>query len=175
MSLSSKFSHDLWKQLHNKVDSYHWYVEYRLDRHRGNRECVDVGGEPKPHNRRNLPLILIESELRREDPVSNVLKVWRRALKRKYASGLCLIQGFSQIYRSRKYHNRGIKAECAKQFGRMMEHSMKRKRAFRYIPISIRYYPRAGSNEGNGARHDAAVRFGNTIVGHLRRIGVPLR
>jgi len=38
----------------------------------------------------------------------------------------------------------------------------------------MNYYPRAGSNEGNGARHDAAVRFGDTIATHLRKLHIPL-
>jgi hypothetical protein len=36
-------------------------------------------------------------------------------------------------------------------------------------------YPRAGSNEGNGARHGAAVRFADTIATHLRKLRIPLR
>jgi len=35
--------------------------------------------------------------------------------------------------------------------------------------------PRAGSNdEGNGARHDAAVRFADTIAMRLRKLRIPL-
>lgn len=170
MSLSSRFSHDLRKRLENRVSSYDWKVEYRLDSR--NRECVDVGGRPSQANRRKLPLVLIEAELRREDPVSNVLKVWRRALQRRNASRLILIQGFSRVYRSPKYHNRCIKGQCARDFGKMMEESTHRKVS--YIPVRMNYYPRAGSNEGNGARHDAAVRFGDTIATHLRKLRIPL-
>lgn len=60
-----------------------------------------------------------------------------------------LIQGFSRVYRSRKYSNRCIKGHCALQFGR--------------------------ANEGNGARHDAAFRFADTIATHLRRLHIPLK
>lgn len=170
MSLSSRFSHDLQKRLEEKVGSYKWKIEHRLDRR--NRECVDVGGCPVRGIGRNLPTVYIEAELRREDPVSNILKVWRRALHRKSTSGLILIQGFSRVYRSRKYHNRCIKGQCAREFGKMMEESTHKKVS--YISIPMRYYPRAGSNEGNGARHDAAVRFADTIAVHLHKLHIPL-
>ncbi|SRR5216683_4171867 len=170
MSLASRFTHDLQKRLEDRVGSYTWKVEYRLDRR--NKECVDVAGHPSEGTERNSPVIFIEAELRREDPVSNILKVWRRALHGKQASRTILIQGFSRVYRSRKYHNRCIKGQCARDFGKMMQESTHGKVS--YIPVRMNYYPRAGSNEGNGARHDAAVRFGDTIATHLRKLHIPL-
>jgi hypothetical protein len=43
-----------------------------------------------------------------------------------------------------------------------------------YIPVRMNYYPRAGSNEGDGARHDAAVRFADPIAARLRKLRIPL-
>ncbi len=44
-----------------------------------------------------------------------------------------------------------------------------------YIPVAMKYYPRAGSNEGDGARRKAAIRFADVISQHLKRLGVPIK
>jgi len=168
MSLPSKFDHDLRNQLKKRLRAYEWTTQSRVSKE--TRECVDVAGELVCAGPRRTRPVLIEAELKREDPVSNVLKVWRHALKGGYPMGFIFIQGFSRVYRSQKYPTRRIRGECAIQFGKMMADSMKK---VAYIPIRIRYLPRSGSNEGNGARRNAAVRFGNAIVTRLRATKTP--
>ena len=168
MSLSSRFEHDLCKYLNDKVDSFSWKTQFHIGG--PTRECVDVGGTPKRTARNRGRQILIEIELRREDPVGNILKVWTRELKGGYPKGLILIQGFSRVYRSPKYSNRRIKGAVAIRFGKMVEDSTKGK--FSYVPIKIPYHPRAGSNEGNGARKKAAIWLGKKIAARLRDRGV---
>jgi hypothetical protein len=169
MSLSSRFSHDVLNRLEDRVKSYNWKPEHRVGKH--TREAVDVGGLPLRGTSRDLPVVLIEAELRREDPASNVLKVWSRARKGEYKNGFVLFQGFSRVYRSKKYPNRCAKGECAQEFGKMMDESTNHK--FSYVPVRMSYLPRAGSNEGNGARRKAAIRFADRIVSLLRERGVP--
>jgi hypothetical protein len=170
MSLSSRFEHDLCKYLNERVDSYSWITQFHIGG--STRERVDVGGTPKQRGRNKGRPVLVEVELRREDPVGNILKLWTRELKRGYPKGLILIQGFSRVYRSPKYSNRRIKGAVAIRFGKMLEKSTEGK--FSYVPIKIPYYPRAGSNEGNGARRNAAIWFGEKIAGRLRNCGVSL-
>jgi|SRR5208283_292157 len=168
MSLSSKFEHDLCRYLNDRVDSYSWTPQFHIGG--PTRERVDVGGTPKQRGRDRGRQVFVEVELRREDPVSNILKVWTRELKGGYPKGLILIQGFSRVYRSLKYSNRRIKGAVAIKLGKMLEGSMKGK--FSYVPIKIPYYPRKGSNEGNGARRNAAIWFGKKIAVRLRNCGV---
>jgi hypothetical protein len=179
MSLPSKFNHDLWNHLRHRVDTYEWKVEFPVGG--STKEAVDVGGTAKPNKSvtRTLPTVLIEVELHREDPVSNVLKVWRQALRNKYVNGIVLIQGFSRVYRTKRFPTRRTRAACAQQFGYMMMQILgKRGKRHRttvlYIPIRMRYYPRSGAKEGNGARRDAAFRFGDRIVAHLRQLRIPV-
>jgi len=171
MSLASRFEHDLCRFLNDRVETYSWRSQFHIGG--PTRECVDVGGTPKMRKRSRTGPILIEIELRREDPVGNILKVWTRELKGAYPKGLILIQGFSKVYRSPKYSNRRIKGAVAVRFGKMLEGSTKGK--FCYIPVKIPYHPRAGSNEGNGARRDAAFWFANKIATRLRGCGVSLK
>lgn len=170
MSLSSRFGQDLYRYLDSNVTSYNW--EHELLIGGPTRERVDVGGEPRHGQSKGCLPILIEAELKREDPVGNILKIWTR-LNGGYPKGLILIQGFSKVYRSRKYSNRRIKAIVAIKFGKMIQRSSRRK--FRYIPIEIPYYPRAGRTEGDGARETWARWFGQEIASHLRRLHIPLK
>jgi hypothetical protein len=169
MSLSSRFEHDLCKYLNERVDSYSWTPQFHIGG--PTRERVDVGGTPKRRGRNKGRPVLVEVELRREDPVGNILKLWTRELKGGYLKGRILIQGFSRVYRSPKYSNRRIKGAVAIRFGKMLEKST---RGFSYVPIKIPYYPRAGSNEGNGARRKAAIWFGEKIATRLSNRGVSL-
>ena len=168
MSLPSKFNRDLRRRLDSRVNSYDWVPEYRVGR--STKEKADVGGKTKRTGARSLPIVLVEAELHREDPVSNVLKIWRQALKNRYPSGVILIQGFSRIYRTKRFPTRRTRGECSQQFGRMMMQILAKK-AF-YIPVRMNYYPRSGAKEGNGARRDAAFRFGDRIAAHLRKHGI---
>jgi hypothetical protein len=170
MSLSSRFEHDLCRYLNDKVDSYSWKPQFHIGG--PTREKVDVGGIPKQKGSNGGRPILVEVELRREDPVGNILKVWTRELKGGYPKGIILVQGFSRVYRTPKYSNHRIKGAVAIRFGRMIEESTK-KNSY-YVPIRIPYHPHAGSNEGNGARRDAALWFGKRIAARLRSVGVSL-
>ncbi|MBZ5598526.1 MAG: hypothetical protein LAN83_09395 [Acidobacteriia bacterium] len=169
MSLPARFNQDLCKKLNqgkklNQVmPGYTWQAELRIGG--GSREAVDVGRRPPKGSR--LRPVLIEVELRREDPASNILKVWNRFLDGAYPHGVVLLQGFSQVYSSRKYHNRSLKAKVAKRLGRVVQESTKGR--FRYIALDIPYHPRAGSNEGDGARRNAAQWLGDKVAALQRR------
>lgn len=169
MSLSAKFDHDVYRRLEKRAPSFEWTKQETIGG--PTKERVDVAGRPKArmHGKRSYR-VFIEAELRREDPVSNILKVWTRFLKGEYQSPIIFFQGFSRIYRSPRYSNRRIKAAVAREFGQMLEQQSKS--AIRYIPIPMRYLPISGKHEGNGARRDAAFRFADRIVAHLKRLNV---
>jgi hypothetical protein len=167
MSLSSRFNHDLCNALADEVPGYKWKPEFSLSP--TCRERVDVGGEPVSGKHRRV--VLVEAELRREDPASNILKVWTylldRQSKRRFPRGVLLIQGFSKVYRSKKHHNKGLKYKAAVELGKLIRKGFHQR--LKYIPVEIDYSPRAGSNEGDGARRNAAKRFGRQVAAIFRR------
>jgi len=165
MSLASRFNRDLCTYLDRRVPSYKWKPEYRIDK--STREAVDVGGQRQFEKKLGNPPVLIEAELKREDPAGNILKIWSRLMEGDYRSGVILVQGFSQVYRSSKYHNRRLKASVAKKLGALLQASTRGK--LRYIPIDMPYHPRAGRTDGNGARLKAARRFGEEIARIVRK------
>ena len=167
MSLSARFNEDLWKRLKEKIPSYEWRPERRIGG--PTKERVDVGGEPKKtHGRR--PTVLVEAELRREDPASNILKLWNRLVAGAYPSGVVLIQGFSKVYRSPKHHTRGVRYRSAKRFAKLVQRNFKN--TFSYFPVNIPYHPRAGSNEGDGARIRWARWFADRVAARCRKLGL---
>lgn len=164
MSLAARFDQDLRKKLTESDSGYTWQRQYRLPGH--NREAVDLAGTPNRKSR-EARIVLIESELRREDPASNVLKIWERVRQGKFSNGVIFIQGFSKVYCSAKYPTRRIRCKTAKELGKVIERITRGR--VRYIPMNIPYFPRAGSNEGNGARREGARRFGTIIKRQLSR------
>jgi hypothetical protein len=167
MSLSSRFNHDLCNALADELPGYKWKPEFSFSP--ASRERVDVGGEPV--SGKQGPVVLVEAELRREDPASNILKVWTYLLddqsKRRFPQGVLLIQGFSRVYRSKKHHNKGLKYKAAKILGALIQKNSNQR--LKYTPVKIDYSSRAGSNEGNGARRNAAKRFGRQVAAIFRR------
>lgn len=165
MSLSSHFNHDLSNYLNCRFEGLGWKAEFPLSR--STRERVDVGGEAKGKSGKHAGAALIEIELRREDPVSNIIKVWQEVLANRRWARSILIQGFSRVYRSPKHHSRRIRAMRAQKIGKFLaKHSSGK---FEYVPLKIDYYPLAGSNEGDGARYNTAHRFGEQVISLLNR------
>lgn len=163
MSLASRFNEDLCGELERRLPKYNWQCEGRLSR--STRECVDVAGQSTAQKRPRR--VVIEAELKREDPASNVLKVWQSFLQGYFPNGVIFVQGFSKVYYSPKYHNRKVKCEAAKQLGAFIQGNTRGK--LEYIPVDIPYHPRAGRSEGDGARRHWAEWFGHKIAGEIKR------
>jgi hypothetical protein len=109
------------------------------------------------------PRIIIEAELLREDPASNVVKVWNWAARsKKKPKNILMIQAFSKAYRSRK--NRA--KQLAKFVGKRMHADVS---AIEYIPITIPYNPRPGGKVGAGRRRFHARHLGSKVIQIIRR------
>jgi hypothetical protein len=168
MSLAARFNQDLCKELHSqlgKCDWYQWLCEGPISNR--TRERVDVVGKPKNSAADRQPTILIEAELKREDPASNVLKVWQCILQGCFPNGVIFVQGFSKVYRSPMYSNRRVKCKAARRLGRFVQDNSPGK--FEYISLNIPYFPRAGRTEGDGTRRDWARWFGRKIANQIKR------
>jgi hypothetical protein len=120
---------------------------------------VDVVGETSP----GVPRILIEAELLREDPASNVTKLWKWFVEnKKRPKKILVIHAFSKVYKGRKYRAK----ELARFIGERMQKEMP---GIRYVAKNIRYNPRPGGILGAGRRRFHARRLGATVMQMYRK------
>ncbi len=59
-------------------------------------ESVDIVGRSPGKGRK---LVLVEVELRKDAPLTNVVKVWRWIVKEKFKTPFVLVQAFSKYYK----------------------------------------------------------------------------
>ncbi len=164
MSRSSNFCSDLREELQRHITSHEWISEWKPLR--GSRESVDLAGLPRTAADNDC-LILVEIELRREDPASNIIKIWEWVDNRKLRKPLVLFQGFSKIYDSMRHPAKNKKAKNARFVGNLFT---KVNRGTRYVPVPFDYLPYKGAKEGGGAREKAAKRLAKAIAARWRKI-----
>lgn len=161
---ANEFARDLKARLKETLPFYSWEGEdgqpnINWKPASGERESVDLVGEPP----KGKPLLLIEIELRRDDPSANVIKIWK--WKKKGILGkFILIQGFSRYYtrRSRRFLERA----------EFVGEQMKKDKDGEYIPINFSYNPRKGGRVGAGARRHHARYLAGTILRRLHKAGI---
>ncbi len=104
------------------------------------------------------PRVIVEAELLREDPASNVTKVWKWASEnKKKPKKILMIQAFSKAYKVRK--NR------AKLFAIFVGERMHADvSGITYIPLNIPYNPRPGGKIGAGRRRFHARNLGSRVM-----------
>lgn len=118
----------------------------------GNRDFVDAVGL----NGTN-PKLLVEVELRREDPASNVVKIWKSIHEGKLSNNIVLMQAFSRLYKLAKKPRK----ELATFLGMKMKESFPRAS---YIPLDFDYLPTKGGKVGGGARQRRARELAEIIA-----------
>ncbi len=170
MTRSGKFVEDLQTKL-NETPANARYVWKFGDKEkkrnlewkpgRGERQSVDLVGEPK----RNGPLLLIEVELRRGDPSSNVLKIWLWKCQKKLKGNFILFQAFSRYY-NKKNHTLINRATF---LGKRMEKDIEGAKG-KYVPIKFHYLPGKSAKAGGGARRHRARYLAGRILREMRRL-----
>ena len=137
--------------------SLEWSCEHQLAK--TGRDFVDVVGTigPSVH-----PSVLVEVELHREDPVSNVVKIWKWAKESKPGK-IVLFHAFSGLYNGPKAERK----ERAIFLGRMLKKEVN----VEYVPLSLKYSPRPKGEFGAGRRTKAAKLLARRIMEHLLRSG----
>jgi len=161
---ATEFSNDLrtsldrHKNLSMKIGVDQWKKNWRPTGIRN--ESVDVVGLRKDSS----PLILIEAELRRDDPLCNVLKIWQWAKDGLIKKPFVLFQAFSKAYRGPK---QGAEARARFLADRMLDDLGARAK---YIPVPFKYDPRKGGKIGAGRRRYHAERLARAVIRRSRKL-----
>ena len=98
MAYSLNFDRKMKRVLGEQIPNLKWKVGWGP---KGYRWKVDIAGLKD-----DKPVILIEAELKKEDPAANVIKVWRWAIEQKNKKRIHFIQGFSKLYWHAKIQRR---------------------------------------------------------------------
>jgi hypothetical protein len=121
-------------------------------------ETVDVAGLDKNRD----PVVLIEAELLREDPASNVVKIWKWAHETDFRGQCLFIHSFAKAYRGKKREARKRTAFLAKR----MEEEFPN---IRYVGVGLGYNPRPRGKVGAGRRHHHAKNLALSVVRMWRK------
>jgi hypothetical protein len=155
---ANEFARDLQARLNRTLPFYNWIMNWRPAP--GERESVDLVG--KPHA--GKPWLLIEIELRRDDPSANVIKVWRWKRQDGLLGDFVLVQAFSRFYTRR--------SPRLLQRAEFVGERMKRDKAGEYISIRFKYNPRKHGRVGGGRRRRNARYLAGKILRRLREAGI---
>jgi len=158
MGLAGKFDAQLKKKLEELVPEYKWTAGWSA---KDEQWKVDVAGELKNGTRR----VLIEAELKKDNPLGNVVKIWQWAEKSECKDRLVFIQAFSE-----HYLDRGRKA-MHKSRAIFVGDKMTNNKSISYHPYNLDYKPliKTGhvSKKGGGRTKIAARRLANYVVSLL--------
>lgn len=152
MTLSINFSKDMVGVLRDKAKDYEWTVDWPAE---GERWLVDVAGI----HRKTGPWILIEVELKRDDPVGNVVKIWQWAKRKRIKNQILLFQAFSKHYWEKRKRLR-LRAEF---IGGEMNSDGGIPVRYKRLDMK-KYKPGKGKTQGAGRRRIHAQRLAQTIL-----------
>src|ERR1700756_3195618 len=138
----------------------------------GHRWKVGVAGLSK----HGEPRVLIEVELKKDNPVENVVKIWRWARNEKKKPRILFLQAFSAHYvKSTKRPNAPKKKQYYRSIfiGERMMADRSSGLHIDYKTIEMKYAPRLGRNgvrikEGAGRMRFAAHKLASKVVKLVR-------
>lgn len=152
MIRANEFAKDMCRQL-SALTHTKWECGHGV----GNgQDRVDVYGEPggKP--------VYIEIELRRNEPVTNVIKLWKAAKERRVKKGFILVQAFSGNYLTKDLSPTRVRAH-AEFIGGQMNKSC----GAVYMPVPFDYHPRKSGKVGSTYRRLAAQKLAKQVIQNL--------
>ena len=119
-------------------------------------ESIDIVG-----SRKGRKLVLVEVELRKDAPLTNVVKVWRWIVEEEFTTPFVLVQAFS------KYYKKGdTKRANAKFVGNRMQKATKNK----YLSLSFEYNPYRHGTQGAGCRRHHARLLADKVRRMLKKL-----
>jgi hypothetical protein len=106
VAYSLGFDKNVERELNKIEKKYVWERGCKVDR----RSRVDIAGFRKPRAKHDPPRIIVEVELKKDNPVENVAKIWRWATKKKNRNRILFVQAFSAHYSDTKtkQHDRAV-------------------------------------------------------------------
>jgi len=143
--------------LSEKAKDYEWTVDWPAE---GERWRVDVAGI----HRKDGPWILIEVELKRDDPVGNVVKIWQWAKQKQIKNNILLFQAFSKHYWEQRERLR-LRAEF---IGEEMTSDGNIRVRYKRLDMK-KYKPGKGKTQGAGRRRIHAQRLAKTVLRLIRK------
>ena len=169
MAFAPNFDKHLKRKLTEKAPKYQWKTGWSAD---GHRWKVDVAVLSK----RSEPRVLIEVELKKDNPVENVVKIWRWAKNEKKKQRILFLQAFSA-----HYLKSGKRATAPKQkqydrsifIGERMMADRSSGLHIDYKTLAMKYAPRFGRNgvrikEGAGRMRLAAHKLATKVARLVR-------
>jgi len=171
MAFALNFNLKLKYYLDELAPEYVWSAEWRAD----SRSRVDLAGM-----KAKILHVLVEVELKKDNPVENVVKIWRWAVDEKKTKRILFLQAFSAHYHSdAPISGRPSKVkqyERAVFIGEQM--TKDRNVSLKYKPLQIQSTTRGGqpipfkprmrrgsvTKEGGAAMHRAAKQLALTIA-----------
>ena len=158
MGRANNFARELVKSLQARKSNYSWEIAKPMGDY---RECVDAVGEARKR------LILVEVELRRYGPVTNIVKIWKwldKDSKPFAGKKITVIQAFSSFYGR---EGRPFLRENSEFLGRQLQAQFKDR--VRYVAIPFDYNPykkraNVSAAQGGGAMRSAARKLANKIA-----------
>jgi hypothetical protein len=151
LPLAHQFANILRNRLNAIVPAGKWNCGHRIG---SGREAVDVCGRLAGR------LVFIEVELRRDEPLTNVTKLWRAIEENKQTNKIILVHTFSGHYPANNSHR--INAEF---IGRHMEQLC----GATYIPIYFAFRPKKGATVLGDYRRRAAMSLASSIFNSLKQ------
>jgi hypothetical protein len=162
MALAPNFDKHLKRFLDKKAPKYEWITGWSAERQRWK---ADVAGIPRRPGR----IILVEVELKKDNPVENVVKIWRW-LRENRDQPVLFVQAFSGWYKSTKKKQLKQKQYDRSTFiGEWMKEDQGIKAKYRVIPMIFK--PSKGHTKKGDRRMIIAARLLGAKIVKLARSG----
>jgi hypothetical protein len=157
MNRADEFARDLKREL-DRLTGEQWECGAAVG---SGREAVDVCGKL------GGVAVYIEVELRRDEPVTNVVKIWRAAAT--VPKGSILLRAFSSHYGPNPKNGRPNTHRANAVF---IGGQMQKLTGIGYAPFGFHYKPAKGGKIGGDYRRRAARKLARKVLGKLKDFGV---
>jgi hypothetical protein len=139
MNRTDAFARDFCRRMEEKSSGRYKWTPCGKPLGKGH-ESIDVLGTPQTEGRK---LVFVEVELRKDAPLTNVVKVWRWVKNERFNKRFVFVQAFS------KYYKKGdTKRSNAEFVGKQLERATRN----RYLSIPFEYNPYRHGKQGAGRR-----------------------
>lgn len=94
MAFATNFDKQMKAALDENLCKLKWVLGWHPEGQRWRVDLAGLDGE--------VPRVLIEAELKKDDPAANVIKIWQWAREQRNAEPILFVHGFSRLYWQKK-------------------------------------------------------------------------